>query len=83
MLETFQADSEEGSAVYAPLDESDQPVTPTSFAPSENDASSYETAATYDSGPGVYRIGVISEGGEYAYEVQDCGLSARAGVRIS
>ena len=75
-LETFEVDSEEGSAVYAPLDESGQPVTSDSSAPSGNDASSYETTATYEDGPCVYRIGLISDGGEYACQVHHCGYSA-------
>ena len=82
VLESFEADSEDGSAVYAPLDESDNPITPASSDTSGNDAPSYETTATYDSGPGTYRIGIVSDGGEYTYEVQDCGLSTSGGGNL-
>ena len=79
VLESFEADSEDGSAVYAPLDEGDNPITPASSDTAGDDAPSYETTATYDSGPGTYRIGIVSDGGEYSYEVQDCGLSTSGG----
>ena len=82
VVETVEADSEEGSTVYAPLDENDEPV-PSSSMDGGNfdgdDPQSYETTATYSSGPGTYRIGVVSDGAEYTYEVQDCGLSPSGG----
>ena len=79
VVETFEGDSEEGSATYAPLDEENQPLTAASSDTSGDDASSYTTTATYNGGPGTYRIGVVSDGGEYTYEVQDCGLSTSGG----
>ena len=82
VLETVEGDSEEGSTVYAPLDENDEPIPPSSTDGGGfggDDPQSYETAATYDPGPGTYRIGIVSEGAEYTYEVQDCGLSTSSG----
>ncbi len=82
VLETVEGDSTNGSTIYTPLDENDEPVLPSSTdgggAEGDN-LQSYETTATYDPGPGTYRIGIVSEGAEYTYEVQDCGLSTGGG----
>ena len=81
VVETVEGDSEEGFTLYAPLDENDEPVSPSSTdgGNAGGDPKSYGTTATYDPGPGTYRIGIVSDGAEYAYEVQDCGLSASGG----
>ena len=84
MLETFEGDSEDpeqSSVIYAVLDENGEPV-PTNtaeesvqIAPGSTETS-YQDTTTLNSGPGTYKLGIVSEGGEYTYEIQDCGLSA-------
>ncbi|QIN79075.1 hypothetical protein GBA65_11695 [Rubrobacter marinus] len=79
VLETVEGDSTSGSTVYAPLDENDDPILASSTDGGGGGLQSYQTTATYDPGPGTYRIGIVSEGAEYTYEVQDCGLSTSGG----
>ena len=79
VLETVEGDSPESSTVYAPLDENDDPILASSTDNSGDNPQSYQTTATYDPGPGTYRIGIVSDGAEYTYEVQDCGLSTSGG----
>ena len=83
VLETFEGDSEnadESFVVYVVLDENEEVVLPNDaeFAPDDSETS-YTDTATYDAGPGTYKIGTVSRGGEYSYEVQDCGLAASGG----
>lgn len=78
VLESVEGGSEQGSTVYTPLDENDEPIQPSSTNGEGfggEDPQSYQTTATYDPGPGTYRIGILSDSAEYNYEVQDCGLS--------
>ena len=82
VLETVEGESAEGSTIYAPLDENDEPIQPSSTDGQNfggDDPRSYQTVATFDPGPGTYRIGVLSDSAEYTYEVQDCGLSTSGG----
>lgn len=87
VVETFEGDSDDPDrsfVVYAVLDENGE-VVPTITAEDEVEVSpggtetSYEDTATINSGPGTYKLGMASEGGEYTYEVQDCGLSTSGG----
>ncbi|MDP9426718.1 MAG: hypothetical protein M3P37_11975, partial [Actinomycetota bacterium] len=70
--------------VYAVLDENGD-VVPSSVAEDNlgvalgGTETSYQDTATINSGPGTYKLGMASEGGEYTYEVQDCGLSTSGG----
>ena len=83
IVETFEGDSddpERSFVIYAVLDENGE-VVPTITEEEEVDVppgsteTSYADTATINSGPGTYKLGMASEGGEYTYEVQDCGLS--------
>lgn len=78
VLEMVEGASAEGSTTYAPLNENDDPIQPSSTDGGGfggEDPQSYQTTATYDAGPGTYRIGILSDSAEYTYEVQDCGLA--------
>ena len=82
VLESVEGDTAEGATVYAPLDENDEPIQPSSTDGGGfggEDPQVYQTTTTYDAGPGTYRIGILSDSAEYAYEVQDCGLSTSSG----
>ena len=82
VLESVEGASAQGSTSYAPLDENDEPVQPSSTDGGGfggEDPQSYQTTAIYEPGPGTYRIGILSDSAEYTYEVQDCGLSTSGG----
>ena len=82
VLESVEGATAGGSTAYAPLDESGEPIQPTSTDGGGfggEDPQSYQTTATYEPGPGTYRIGILSDSAEYTYEVQDCGLSTSSG----
>ncbi len=87
VVETFEGDSEDPEqsfVAYAVLDENGD-VVPSSVAQDNVEIApggtetSYQDTATINGGPGTYKLGMVSGGGEYTYEVQDCGLSASGG----
>ncbi len=82
VAETFEGDledPEQSFVVYAVLDENGD-VVPSGVAEDNlgvapgGTETSYQDTATINSGPGTYKLGMASEGGEYTYEVQNCGL---------